>query len=75
MEKSELPKLDGFEEITLCICPRCLKKHKTKLHWIGNGIPRIYCNRFNTQSKQIEEMGINCGNQTSNHRTTHDTQY
>ncbi len=27
----------------LCICPKCTKDHKKKLHWIGRGTPRILC--------------------------------
>ena len=34
-----------FEVPTKCICPSCEKKHKTKMHWVGNGMPRIYCTK------------------------------
>ena len=30
-------------EMTVCICPRCRKRHKKKMKFTGRGIPRIYC--------------------------------
>ena len=31
------------EEMTTCWCPKCECFHEMKLHWIGRGMPRIYC--------------------------------
>jgi hypothetical protein len=28
---------------TKCICPRCNVEHIMKLHWVGRGIPKKYC--------------------------------
>jgi len=34
---------DNFKQLTKCICPNCNKEHKFKIHWIGRGVPKIYC--------------------------------
>jgi len=31
------------EKATICLCPKCNCKHKYKIYWVGNGIPRVYC--------------------------------
>ena len=28
---------------TRCICPKCGRKHKVKLRWIGRGVPKKFC--------------------------------
>lgn len=38
---SEAPGTRG--KMTRCRCPKCDKHHKIKLRWIGNGMPRIFC--------------------------------
>jgi hypothetical protein len=34
-----------FKKLTECICPNCKKEHKIKIHWIGRGVPKIYCKK------------------------------
>lgn len=35
--------MNNCKKYHLCICPKCRIKHKKRLFWSGNGIPRIYC--------------------------------
>ena len=35
---------DDFEKRDVaCICPKCVKTHFIKMHWIGRGTPRKFC--------------------------------
>lgn len=35
---------DGFVKSDVaCICPKCLKVHSIRMHWIGRGTPRKFC--------------------------------
>jgi hypothetical protein len=35
---------DGFVKSKVeCICPGCGKMHTMKMHWIGRGVPRKFC--------------------------------
>ena len=39
-----------------CICPECCGHHMVKMHWIGRGLPRKYCDncRQNLQRENPE---------------------
>lgn len=28
-----------------CICPECRKRHSLRVRWVGNGTPRILCEK------------------------------
>lgn len=43
-EFDELFEVDGFRKSKVeCICPSCGKMHFMKIHWIGRGVPRKFC--------------------------------
>jgi len=44
------------EEMTTCWCPKCETFHKIRMHWIGRGIPRIYCSCCKRISELNEEI-------------------
>jgi Zn ribbon nucleic-acid-binding protein len=33
----------SYQPLTECFCPRCETKHLMRMNWIGNGIPRKFC--------------------------------
>lgn len=49
-----------------CKCPMCSNFHKTNLgdrgiiiHWIGNGIPRVYCSNCIKVVRTLEDWERN----------------
>ena len=55
--------LTAYQQLTLCWCPKCEQYHKTKLRWIGNGMPRIFCescrkSKSYTEISEIETHSI-----------------
>ena len=34
---------ETYGNATKCICPKCGRKHKVKMRWIGRGVPRKFC--------------------------------
>ena len=30
-------------KVVPCVCPRCRKKHRQRIHFTGRGTPRLYC--------------------------------
>ena len=49
---------DKFEVKTICICPKCCEEHIIQMHWIGNGIPRVYCDTCKISLKNTIEIDI-----------------
>ena len=43
---------------TKCICPKCGKKHKTRLHWTGKGTAKKYCQKCQKFIKTFNECDI-----------------
>ena len=35
--------INSLRKEIICICHKCRRRHKKKLFWVGNGIPRKYC--------------------------------
>jgi len=31
------------DKSTECKCPLCEVKHPVLMHWVGRGVPRVYC--------------------------------
>ena len=34
---------DVYGEMMQARCPKCQKPHRVRLMWIGNGVPRVFC--------------------------------
>lgn len=34
---------DFVKSRVACVCPKCLRVHTIKMHWIGRGTPRKFC--------------------------------
>ena len=41
-------------KLTSCICPKCERKHKLKIRWTGDGMPKKYC----SQCKALLHCGM-----------------
>ena len=41
-----------------CICPKCQLKHSMRLHWIGRGTPRKFCNRCRDRGGVFSHIGL-----------------
>jgi hypothetical protein len=38
-----------------CICPGCGKMHIMKMHWIGRGVPRKFCESCQDRETPLDE--------------------
>jgi len=51
----------AWQPWTMCICPKCSKKHKFEIFWSGRGTPRIFCQLCKKKSKGIDDTFLHIG--------------
>jgi len=55
-EFDEVSEVDGFGKSKVeCICPGCGKLHIMKMHWIGRGVPRKFCESCRGRETPLDE--------------------
>jgi transposase-like protein len=55
-EFDELSQVEGFGKSKLeCICPGCGKMHVMKIHWIGRGVPRKFCESCRNRETPLDD--------------------
>ena len=38
-----IEKKDTWNKLEIAVCPKCRQEHEILIHWIGRGVPKIYC--------------------------------
>jgi hypothetical protein len=46
---------DFVQSKVACICPGCGKMHIMKMHWIGRGVPRKFCESCRDRETSLDE--------------------
>jgi hypothetical protein len=41
-------------KVQVCRCPKCGRNHRNRLHWIGRGTPRMFCDYCKKVMEQSE---------------------
>ena len=50
------PDVEDFPKSKVeCICPGCGKLHIMKMHWIGRGVPRKFCESCRDREAPLDE--------------------
>jgi hypothetical protein len=55
-EPDEVSEVEGFAKSKIeCICPGCGKMHSMRMHWIGRGIPRKFCQSCRDRETPLDD--------------------
>lgn len=56
-ESADCDESDDFEKRDVaCVCPKCSESHPIKMHWIGRGTPRKFCQCFRNTRYDIDNI-------------------
>lgn len=57
LEFDELSEVEGFGKSKVeCLCPGCGKMHVMKMHWIGRGVPRKFCQSCRDRETPLDDQ-------------------
>jgi transposase-like protein len=55
-EFDEAAAVEGFRKSKVeCICPGCGRMHTMKMHWIGRGVPRKFCQSCRDRETPLDD--------------------